>query len=221
MLCDTDCIPFLYEKFSVDMFEKINGQFAIAIWDKRQSELILARDRFGQKPLYYRIIEGEIYFASEIAPLMHMERSSEINGETLMDICTTWGTLREKTIYKDICAVNCGEAIVFKDGKVHKKIQYFHPRFYCDKHILKKDIAVSQLDILLKESIVNHQVSDVPIAYYLSGGLDSSLIVAMAAKYGNNKIDTFSISFSRRNLDESLYQNIVADKFNTTDERKG
>lgn len=215
MLCDTDCIPFLYEEFSVDMFEKINGQFAIAIWDKRQSELILARDRFGQKPLYYRIIEGEIYFASEIAPLMHMEKCSEINGETLMDICTTWGPLREKTIYKDICAVNCGEAIVFKEGKVHKKIQYFHPRFCCDKHILKKDIAVSQLDILLKESIINHQASDVPIAYYLSGGLDSSLIVAMAAKYGNKKIDTFSISFARRSLDESLYQNIVADKFNT------
>lgn len=219
LTCDTNIIPELYKNFGCKMFEMINGQFAMAIWDKTNSKLILARDRFGQKPLYYKRINNQIFFSSEIVSLLEVENKKKINEKTLVDICTTWGTLGEKTIYNDIFSVNPGSYVVIDVNGIVLKKTYYFPTIFASTKKMGKESCVLQLDYLLKKAVLSHQISDVPISFYLSGGIDSSLIVALASNEGKKEIDTFSISFEKDSLDESEYQDLVANKFNTNHHR--
>lgn len=215
ILCDTNIIPYLYEEFGVKMFGMINGQFAIAIWDDKKSELILARDRFGQKPLYYRKIHDELYFASEIEPLLEINEDRKVNSRCLLDICTTWAPFDKKTMFSEVFSVNCGEYIKIKDQFMKKTI-YYYPQFISEiNKFHSMSEGVKQLDLLLRDSITNHTKADSVPAYYLSGGLDSSIIAAIASDNGRKIIDTFSISFASNNLDESFYQNLMATTLKT------
>lgn len=213
--CDTNIIPFLYEEFGTTMFDMLNGQFAIAIWDKKRFRLILARDRFGEKPLYFTKRNKVIYFASEINPLLIGKEAVGINAECLKDICTTWGPIGKKTIYNDIYSVESGEYIIF-DENGSSSTKFYTPDFACDKesHLNEQELIV-KLDRLLQKSIMNRTKVKTPVAFYLSGGLDSSLITAIAARNSKERLDTFSISFDREGIDESEYQNIMVGTCNT------
>lgn len=217
--CDTNIIPYLYEEFGLKMFEIINGQFAMAIWDKESSKLILARDKFGEKPLYYRKTEKSVFFASEIMPLLLAEEKSEINTECLKDICTTWVPIGNKTLYKDIYSVGSGAYIEIDNKDIVSK-SYYKPVFInsCYENKTKKQL-IYELDLIMQKSIIRHINADVPIAFYLSGGLDSSLISAMASANSRERIHTFSLSFCESSIDETMYQNIISEKLNTMHHR--
>ncbi|HDR8244000.1 asparagine synthase (glutamine-hydrolyzing) [Bacillus thuringiensis] len=213
--CDTNIIPHLYEAYGTDMFKMINGQFAIAIWDKNNEKLILARDKFGEKPLYYRKIENNIFFSSEITPLLIPKKSYEINSKCLKDICTTWVPIRGKTLYKDINSVDSGQYLIIEKHRITSKY-YYAPTFLTDSFNNKsKTELLEELDTLLKRSVSKRINTDVPISFYLSGGLDSSLIAAIASEYIEEKMNTFSISFSDNNLDEAEYQKVMSEKLNS------
>lgn len=213
--CDTNIIPHLYEAYGTDMFKMINGQFAIAIWDKNNEKLILARDKFGEKPLYYRKIENNIFFSSEITPLLIPKKSYEINAKCLKDICTTWVPIRGKTLYKDINSVDSGQYLIIEKHRITSKY-YYAPTFLTDSFNNKsKTELLEELDTLLKRSVLKRINTDVPISFYLSGGLDSSLIAAIASEYIEEKMNTFSISFSDNNLDEAEYQKVMSEKLNS------
>ncbi|MDR4137022.1 asparagine synthase (glutamine-hydrolyzing) [Bacillus thuringiensis] len=213
--CDTNIIPHLYEAYGTDMFKMINGQFAIAIWDKNNEKLILARDKFGEKPLYYRKIENNIFFSSEITPLLIPKKSYEINAKCLKDICTTWVPIRGKTLYKDINSVDSGQYLIIEKHRITSKY-YYAPTFLTDSFNNKsKTELLEELDTLLKRSVSKRINTDVPISFYLSGGLDSSLIAAIASEYIEEKMNTFSISFSDNNLDEAEYQKVMSEKLNS------
>ncbi|KEO78090.1 asparagine synthase (glutamine-hydrolyzing) [Paenibacillus polymyxa] len=213
--CDTNIIPHLYEAYGTDMFKLINGQFAIAIWDKNNEKLILARDKFGEKPLYYRKIENNIFFSSEITPLLMPKKSYEINAKCLKDICTTWVPIRGKTLYKDINSVDSGQYLIIEKHRI-TSTHYYAPTFLTNSFGNKsKKELLEELDTLLKRSVLKRINTDVPISFYLSGGLDSSLIAAIASEYIEGKINTFSISFSDSNFDEAEYQNFMSAKLNS------
>jgi asparagine synthase (glutamine-hydrolysing) len=217
--CDTNIIPYLYEEFGLKMFEIINGQFAMAIWDKESSKLILARDKFGEKPLYYRKTNKSVFFASEIMPLLLAEESSEVNTECLKDICTTWVPVGNKTVYKDIYSVGSG-AYIEIDNKDIVSNSYYKPIFFnsCYENKTKKQL-IYELDLIMQKSIIRHINADVPIAFYLSGGLDSSLIAAIASANSRERIHTFSLSFCENSIDETRYQDVISEKFNTMHHR--
>ncbi|PGL12212.1 asparagine synthase (glutamine-hydrolyzing) [Bacillus cereus] len=213
--CDTNIIPYLYEAYGTDMFKMINGQFAIAIWDKNNEKLILARDKFGEKPLYYRKIENNIFFSSEITPLLIPKKSYEINAKCLKDICTTWVPIQGRTLYKDINSVDSGQYLIIEKHRITSKY-YYAPTFLTDSFNNKsKTELLEELDTLLKRSVLKRINTDVPISFYLSGGLDSSLIAAIASEYIEEKMNTFSISFSDNNLDEAEYQKVMSEKLNS------
>lgn len=212
--CDTNLVPFLYEEFKYKMFEMINGQFAMAIWDKKNSKLILARDRFGEKPLYYRKVNNSIYFSSEIKPLL-LVGESEIDVECLADICTTWVPVGNETMYKDIVSVGSGSYIEI-DGKDITTTKYYTPVWVNTDYKSKtKAELVNELEDVMLKSVKRHMDTEAPLAYYLSGGLDSSLIVSMASKIAGEKIHTFSIGFEEESIDETNFQKMVSSKLNT------
>lgn len=218
--CDTNIIPYLYEAYGTEMFHKINGQFALAILDKKNDQLILARDRLGEKPLYYRKIDTNVYFSSEINPLLKINDKYELNAKCFKDISTTWGPVGEKTIYTDICSVDDGTYVIIKNNNVSAK-KYYTLNFVNTRYDNKSHTElVNELDVLLNRSVKGRINADVPISFYLSGGLDSSLIAAIASQYLDARLNTFSISFSpsnatNNNLDESIYQQIISKKLNT------
>lgn len=207
--CDTNIIPHLYEAYGTKMFTMLNGSFAIAIWDRKNKKLILARDRFGEKPLYYRQVNQAFYFCSELQPLIKICAQNKKNITCLKDICTTWGTIGKKTVYEDIYSIDSGEYLVLQDEKVTTR-SYYKPIFKANNRQKSKTKLVEELDVLLNQSITDLMNKDGSTAFYLSGGLDSSLITAIAAKQKMEKINSFSITFSERHLDETNYQNKVA-----------
>ncbi len=213
---NTNIIPYLYQVYGTDMFGMLKGQFAIAIWDKLNKKLILARDKFGQKPLYYQNLDGCIYFGSEIV----FKNKQRINAKSLKDICTSWATFDNETFYENVFCVNCGEYVIVNisgDGfnlDTMAKI-YYSPVFNLKASISKtKSELVSELDRLLIQAIKRNISSDIDSAFYLSGGLDSSLVAAIASKYVGKKINTFSILFDNDNR-ETKYQDIMKLRLNS------
>lgn len=213
--CITNIIPYLYQVYGLDMFGMIKGQFAIAIWDKLNQKLILARDRFGQKPLYYQNLDGCIYFGSE----MVFKNKKDVNVKCLKDIGTSWAALDNETFYENIFCVNCGEYIVVNLSEDEfnlntKSTIYYSPIFNVKVSFSKtKSELVSELDKLLIQAVKRKIVSETNTAFYLSGGLDSSLVSAIASKYVSEKINTFSILFDNDNR-ETKYQDIMSLKLN-------
>ena len=204
----------LYKKYDEEMFSQLNGQFSLAIIDKNKSKLILVRDRFGTKPMFYAKINDSIYFSSEINSLKAVLQDDEIDERSLRDICTTWANLGDHTFYKNISSVECGSYVSFSDGNL-KSTKYFNLNILPkDKEKTEEDL-VDELDYLLNKSIARRLNEPEKTAFYLSGGLDSSLIAAIASKHIDERIDTFSISFLDKNYDEAKYQDMISKYLNS------
>jgi len=218
---DTAILPHLYEEYGLGMFEKLNGQFAISIWDKHKKRLILARDRFGEKPLFYFHKDKTFCFASEAkaifkSGLIH----AAISPIAVKQIFTYWTTLNDRSIFQDICQVPTGSYLVFEN--FHTEIKSYWNYTYSKKFDIKykdKNDFISELESKMISSVKNRMISDVPISFYLSGGLDSSLITGIAARISNKNLKTFSIAFDDSNFDESEYQNYMSRYLGTNHQR--
>lgn len=213
---DTETIIHAYEEFGAQCLDYLDGMFAFAIWDGRKRELFLARDRFGIKPLHYYHKNGLFAFGSEIKALLPIAQvARDLDYQALWNYFTLMQIPAPHTIYKDIRKFLPAQAMVVKADGSKRVWQYW------DIHI-QEDFSkseeqwVEELRDLFGKAMRRHLYADVPVGVFLSGGLDSSGVVAYASKVKQEPVKTFSVSFSDDpKVDESPYQKIVADKFQT------
>lgn len=205
---DTEVILHLYEEIGPDFVKELNGQFAIALWDKRKEALLLARDRLGIRPLFYTQSGGKFLFASEIKSIF-VEKTikRELDPVGLDQLFTFWANIAPRTVFKDILELPAGNYLVASRGKI--TVQRYWDLEYSPITASENDCAEKLLD-LLKDSIRLRLRADVPVASYLSGGIDSSLISSLVKKFYNSNLQTFSVSFSDVNFDEGAFQRQMA-----------
>jgi asparagine synthase (glutamine-hydrolysing) len=194
---DTEVVLKLYEIFNNDFLLKINGIFAIAIWDVREKKLLLARDHFGIKPLYYTSNEIDFTFSSELKSIIHSQKiKKDIDYKSMVSHLTYMWSPSPRTMFKNIKKLEPGHAMVVKDSKIINHWKYFDIKFNdIDKNISEAD-AILKTKFLIKEAVKKQLISDVPVGAFLSGGLDSTSIVAFAKDlYLPNKLETYTIDF--------------------------
>lgn len=212
---DTEILPHLYEEFGEAMVEKLNGMFAFALWDLRKKKLLIARDRFGEKPLYYGVFDDKLIFASE--PKVLLENPSikaEINLESLRQYLSFDYVPAPHSIYKGISKLPSAHLLTLENGQV-KTRRYWNLSFEKPAEKLSFREASKQLGELLADSVRMRLVSDVPLGILLSGGVDSSTVAAFATQFSREKVKTFSIGFAEDSYDESMFAREVAKHLGT------
>jgi asparagine synthase (glutamine-hydrolysing) len=214
---DTEVILKLYERDGLMAISKLNGMFAFIIYDIVKNNLVIARDHFGIKPLYFYKDDNLLLFGSEIkAILKHPEVKAIPNYEMINEYLTFQFTLNSETLFKNISKVKPGHFMVIdlNDYSI-KQIQYWEPNFNPDLHHTE-EYFIEKLRELLEDTIKIQLRSDVPIGTYLSGGMDSSLVTMMSAKQLTSQLNTFTGAFSEGpEFDETKYAKIVAQKSNS------
>jgi asparagine synthase (glutamine-hydrolysing) len=213
---DTETILHLYEEYGRDCVEHLRGMFAFAIWDRSKQELLLARDRFGVKPLYYaHDTDGSLYFASEIKALFAAGIKPAVNYNALPDQFANHGTSGEDTLFAGVKRLLPGHTLVWKeDGRVDIR-EYWDLEFE-PKHDARTDADyVEEWRDLFKRSVELRLMSDVPLGMFLSGGIDSSAIAAVMSELVNEPIKTFSVAFNEREANELEYARLVARTYRT------
>lgn len=215
---DTEVILHLYEEYGTDCLKYMNGQFGLAIWDRKNRELFLARDRIGIRPVHYTLDKNILYFASEIKSLLTLpEIKNELDPVALDQIFTFWAPLPGRTIFKDIHELPPGHFLLAKNGGIHLQ-QYWQLNFpvkgNCNPASL--ETITDQADELLTDAIRIRLRADVPVGSYLSGGLDSAGITAKIAGQFNNNLQTFGIRFEEAAFDEGVHQNQMVSHLNLT-----
>lgn len=215
---DTETIVHLYEDLGTDCFEHLNGMFAIALFDARKNRLVLARDRLGKKPLYYTLRDGNLYFASELKSLLRAPGVERRINPGAIDLYLTYQYIpHPESIYHGIYKLPPGHYAVYQDGKL--TVEPFWKIDWTKETSLSWSDASYRLRELLADSIRLRLRSDVPVGAFLSGGIDSSLVVAIAQSILEQPIHTFSIGFSEADFDETHYAQMVADYVGTKHER--
>ena len=210
--CDTEVLVHAYEQWGARMLSRLNGQFAFAIYDRRggNETIFLARDRFGVRPLFYSIVRGDLFFASEAKALFATgEVEPEVDPVGLDQVFTFWAARPPRTVFRGVFSLEPGTFAVWTaaDGVLR------HSRYYSLEYPEAYDEAAGaevQLGELLNSSVALRLRSDVPVGGYLSGGLDSSIACALAANGSPFSLRTFSVTFDDPRLDESQFQQIVA-----------
>jgi asparagine synthase (glutamine-hydrolysing) len=209
---DTEVIVHLYEEFGHDCVEKLRGMFAFAIWDERKESLFLARDRVGIKPLYYWLSDKSLIFASEIkAILADPEAQPEVVPGMIDRFLTFSFVPGEETLLRNIYKLAPGAYMVVQKGKTRIK-QYWDLRF--DPTECSVQDAQTKLLTLLDECVRLHMISDVPVGFLLSGGIDSTAMLGMAVGKINHDLRSFTIGFSAPGLaDERPYARLAASRY--------
>jgi len=208
---DTEVLLHLYEEYGPQCLDRLNGQFAFAIWNSRDQSLFLARDRLGVRPLFYTIAGGSLIFGSEIKAILADSRvRAEIDPGTLDQVFTFWSALSPRTIFKGIVDVPPGHYVVAKGGEISVK-QYWAVDFPSSS-AAPRDVGdyLEEFEALLVDAVRIRLRADVPVGAYLSGGLDSSVIASIIRHHTHNRLDTFSIAFDDEHFDESKYQRQMA-----------
>jgi asparagine synthase (glutamine-hydrolysing) len=217
--CDTEVIVHLYEEHGDGFAERLRGMFAVAIWDGRSGRLVLARDRFGIKPLYYRDdADGGIAFASELKALMALpdfDRELDMRAlEALLAFNSIPGPL---TIFEGVHKLQPGHLLSWEPGRA-AMLQEYARAAPAKADSLRADGSGDLADELrerLRDSVRAHLVSDVPVGVLLSGGVDSATLTALAAQESGERVSTFSIGFRERSFDELELARLVANRYDT------
>jgi len=207
---DTEILPHLYEEYGEAMLEHINGMFAFALWDKRKKKLLIARDRFGEKPLYYGVFGGKLIFASE--PKVLLENPAvkpEINTDALRSFLSFDYVPAPASIYKNIYKLPAAHLLILENGEL-KTRRYWNLTFHRNGSTPTIEKAAADLRELLADAVRMRLVADVPLGILLSGGIDSSTVAAFATQFSTEKVKTFSIGFEEDSFDESKFARQVA-----------
>ena len=192
---DTEVILHAYEEWGTDCLKRLNGMFAIAIWDKPRDRLFLARDRIGEKPLYYYHANGRLVFGSEIkAILVDPSIPRELNAGGLSNFLAFGHAIAPETIYRNIRKLLPGHYLLAHDGKIAIS-EYWdvgsEPQLSCDESEYAERILA-----LTDDSVRRRMIADVPVGAFLSGGVDSSAIVALMKRHATGSVKTFSLGFT-------------------------
>ncbi len=209
---DTEVIVHLYEEYGESCVEKLRGMFAFAIWDERNRSLFLARDRVGIKPLYYHLSDKSLIFGSEIkAILADSEVKAEVVPEMVDRFLTFYYIPGEETLFRNIYKLAPGTSMLVKDGKAQIK-QFWDLRFEPTEQNFKH--AEEELLTLLEESVRLHMISDVPVGFLLSGGVDSTAMLGFAGKKTEYPLSSYTLGFSDPGVvDERPYARLAAERY--------
>ena len=211
---DTEVIVHLYEEVGERCVEQISGMFAFALWDEHHEKLLLARDRIGQKPLFYSQHGSDFLFGSEIKAILAVHpRRPELNLPAMHDYLSLRFIPAPDTIFKHIRKLPPAHTLVFQDGQITLR-RYWNLSFR-EKLGLDESEILEALREQLKRTVESHLISDVPVGAFLSGGLDSSMIVAVLARDLGLKPQTFSIGVDESDFDELPYARMVAKQYDT------
>jgi len=212
--CDTEVALRAFLEWDTGCFERLRGMFAMAIWSERDRRLVLARDRLGIKPLYVRRLGRDLVFGSELKVLFeHPGITRRLDQTALSDFLSLLYVPAPRTLVEGIEKLPSGHYLEWRDG-VSKVNPYWKLRFAPDDSIKEED-ARSELDRLLRESVREQLVSDVPLGVWSSGGIDSSTLLHYAAELGARPIKTFSMVFESKSCDESPYFREIAGIYGT------
>jgi asparagine synthase (glutamine-hydrolysing) len=213
---DTEVLLQLHAFYGERCLERLNGDFAFAIWDAAERRLMLARDRMGVRPLFYTEHRGTLYFASEVKALLTVPGiEAEIDPVALDQIFTLWAPIAPRTAFRNIFELEPGQMLIRSGGETRVK-SYWMPDFPDAGERDTDDADQSEeLLALLTDAVRLRMRADVPVGSYLSGGLDSSLIAALAAPMAPAGLNTFSVTFDSAEHDESGFQHEVASMLGT------
>ncbi|MBI1248564.1 asparagine synthase (glutamine-hydrolyzing) [bacterium] len=211
---DTEAIVHMYEDEGVNAFSHFNGMFSLAIWDSRHRQIVLARDRLGQKPLYYCVQEDRLLFGSELKALLQVPGvSREIDTGSIDAYLTYQYVPHPQTIFRGIRKLPPGHYLTFDGTKLQVR-RYWNPDF-SNQHDISLADAKAELIRLFTDSVKLRLQADVPLGAFLSGGIDSSLVVATMKKLTDQPVKTFSIGFPQKEFDETSYARQVAEFLGT------
>jgi asparagine synthase (glutamine-hydrolysing) len=218
---DTEVILYGFRQWGKQIVSKLNGMFAFVIWDSLEGTLTIVRDRYGMKPLYYYQHRGDYIFASEIkAILKYPDYQMDINYEALNEYFTFQNIFQSHTMFKGISLVQPGTITTIREGEIKQEV-FWDYNFVDRQENLKLEEAHSETLRLLRQSVLRQMVADVPVGSYLSGGLDSGSITAIASSY-KPRITTFTCGFDlsattgrELNFDERRDAELMASSFQT------
>jgi asparagine synthase (glutamine-hydrolysing) len=213
---DTEVIVHLYEEYGSQCVKHLRGMFAFALYDERKGLLLLARDRLGKKPLYYSAgDDGSLLFGSEIKTLMAV--APNLASPDLAGILNyfAFGYIPDPaSAFEKICKLPPGHLLEFHRGSIHIERYWDLPQFGSYSPGSESE-CLAELEALLSDAVKMRLISDVPLGAFLSGGVDSSLVVAMMARHSTRPVKTFSIGFKKPDFDESEYARVMAQRFQT------
>ena len=203
---DTEVLVQLYAFYGKDCLSRLNGQFAVAIWDKINEELFIARDRVGIRPLFYSVVNGILYFASEIKGLFQNQSvPRELQPESLAQVFTYWTSLTPKTSFRNIFELSPGHYLLFNRKGLQTE-KFWQLDFTNKQPDISLGEAKERFDELFSSAVRIRLRADVEVAAYLSGGIDSTATVAYIKKIEPRVLNTFSIGFEEKDFDESRFQ---------------
>jgi asparagine synthase (glutamine-hydrolysing) len=210
--CDTEALVHLYEEHGVGFAERLRGMFAVSIWDAPRRRLVLARDPYGIKPLYYRHSGDELRFASELRALPR----GEVDLDALEAFLAFNSIPAPYSIFRDVRKLPAGHVLVWENGAVTLE-RYARPGPAAEGELRDGDEAelVEELRARLRDSVRAHLLSDVPVGVLLSGGVDSAALAALAAQETPEPVHTFTIGFAERSFDERDDARLVAERYGT------
>lgn len=210
---DTEILPHLYDEYGEALLDHVNGMFAFSLWDTRKKKLIVARDRFGEKPLYYGIFDGKLLWASEPkAILAHPAVKPELNLDALRRYLSYDYVPAPHSIYKGISKLPAAHVMVVENGEVRTR-RYWDMKWDSTAEAQRRGglrERADELRDLLSDAVRMRLVADVPLGVLLSGGIDSSTVAAFANQHATETVKTFSIGFTEDSFDESKYARQVA-----------
>lgn len=211
---DTEVVLRAFLRWDKDCFARLRGMFAIAIWSQNARRLILARDRLGIKPLYFNVRDGELHFGSELKSIfIHPEFQRELDFTGLHYYLALNYVPCPHTLVRGVEKLPPGHLLEWQDGDIEMEA-YWRLRFEPQKN-KSMEGAQEELDSLLRESVRDHLISDVPLGIWLSGGVDSSTILHYTRELSASRVKTFSISFAGRSFDETPYIREIAAAYGT------
>jgi asparagine synthase (glutamine-hydrolysing) len=208
--CDTEVLVHGYEEWGARLWERLRGMFAVAVWDAGERRLVLARDRFGIKPLYYRDAAGELTFASELDALPHGDVDPDAVEAFLAFNCVP----APLSIFVDIRKLLPGHTLTWHDGRVTIE-QFARTGPLPARHGEDEAELVEECRARLRDSVRAHLIADVPVGVLLSGGVDSGTLAALAAQESSEPVRTFSIGFEESSFDELTGARAVAERYGT------
>jgi asparagine synthase (glutamine-hydrolysing) len=212
---DTEVIVHLYEEMGAECVQKLRGMFAFALYDQRNKRLVLARDRFGKKPLHYALDGGRLYFGSEIKAILAVAPElAKVNQEALLQYMYFGYIPDPLTAFTPIQKLPPGHLLEFEKGQIRIRKYWDLPR-YSTHQPRSEEECLEELEWRLAEAVRMRLISEVPLGALLSGGTDSSTVVALMARASSSPVKTFTIGFKHDDFNESHYARIVAQRFGT------
>lgn len=212
---DTEVLLIALTQWGEAALERLDGQFGFALYDRRERSLLVARDRYGERPVYYTSVSGGLIFASEIKALLQYPKvARELCRDAIGNVFRLWTALPGQSCFRDIDSLPAGHFLKFRGGKIEVR-RYYDLPVGRPASINKLDDAVVELRHRLSESVRLRLRSDVPIGVYLSGGLDSTIVTALVREQVTTELHSYSIAFADREYDESAFQRDAAARYET------